>query len=143
MQMVGEDARHANAKLRCDMPTQELTINADEQKLEQVIVNLLNNAIESLAEGGAGGTVTCRARRQPRQAMFEIEDDGPGIKTPGAPIFDAFFTTKPNGTGLGLAVVHRIIADHAGTIDVESRAGRTCFRVLLPLEPENLPESKV
>ncbi len=52
---------------------------------------------------------------------------------PDSPIFDAFFTTKATGTGLGLAVTHRI-SDHAGTIDVESRPGRTVFRVGLPVD---------
>jgi signal transduction histidine kinase len=68
--------------------------------------------------------------------FFEVEDDGPGLPSPDAPIFDPFFSTKPHGTGLGLAITHRIVADHGGDITVESRPGRTVFRVTLPLEPE-------
>jgi signal transduction histidine kinase len=83
-----------------------------------------------------GGTATMRVRRQPRSVFFEIEDDGPGIPTSNAPIFDPFFSTKPDGTGLGLSITHRIVTDHRGTIVVESRPGRTVFRVTLPLEPE-------
>ena len=64
---------------------------------------------------------------------MEIEDDGPGIPSGQPSIFDAFYSTKPNGTGLGLAIVHRIVTDHGGNIDVDSRPGRTRFRVTLPL----------
>jgi two-component system nitrogen regulation sensor histidine kinase GlnL len=61
----------------------------------------------------------------------DVEDDGPGFADT-MPVFDAFFTTKDQGTGLGLSLVHRIISDHGGTIRVESRPGRTCFTFSLP-----------
>jgi two-component system nitrogen regulation sensor histidine kinase GlnL len=64
--------------------------------------------------------------------VIEVEDDGPGLPDPGAPIFDAFFTTKASGTGLGLSIAHRIVEDHGGTIQVESAPGRTVFRLVLP-----------
>ena len=64
---------------------------------------------------------------------IEVEDDGPGFAE-DLPVFDAFFTTKEQGTGLGLPLVHRIVADHGGTIRVQSRPGRTCFTVTLPRE---------
>ena len=67
-----------------------------------------------------------------------MEDDGPGLASPDAPIFDAFYTTRPQGTGLGLAIVHRAVSDHGGTIEVESRPGRTVFRVRLPLTGDAL-----
>ena len=75
-----------------------------------------------------------RGRRGPRQVFIDVEDDGPGIPSPEAPIFDAFYSTKEGGTGLGLAISHRIVTDHRGTIDVSSKPGRTCFHVVLPLE---------
>ena len=65
-------------------------------------------------------------------AAIEIVDTGPGIPE-DAPIFDAFYTTKEAGTGLGLAIVHRIVEEHGGSIGFESRPGRTCFTVHLPL----------
>jgi signal transduction histidine kinase len=64
---------------------------------------------------------------------IEIEDDGPGLPSPEAPVFDAFFSTKPAGTGLGLAITHRIVTDHGGTMDVDSRPGRTSFAFTLPM----------
>ena len=81
----------------------------------------------------SGGIAILRARRQPMHAVIEIEDQGPGLPDPHAPVFDAFYTTKPDGTGLGLAIVHRIVTDHGGAVAVESRPGRTLFRVTLPL----------
>jgi nitrogen-specific signal transduction histidine kinase len=69
--------------------------------------------------------------------VIEVEDDGPGLPSPDAPVFDAFFSTKPSGTGLGLAITHRIVTDHGGTVDVESRPGRTCFRLSIPIGKES------
>lgn len=122
------DASHV--KIVVDLPAAELTMEVDRERLQQVLLNLMQNAIEALARGG---TVTVRARREPRHAVIDVEDDGPGLPSESAPIFDAFFSTKPAGTGLGLALVHRIVTDHGGTIDVDSRPGRTQFRIRLPL----------
>ena len=135
VQMVSARAAEANVALSSDLPTREVTLQADAAKLEQVLLNLLGNAIEALIPRGHG-SVVLRVRRQPRRVVIEVEDDGPGLPSPDAPIFDAFFSTKPNGTGLGLAITHRIVTDHGGDIDVESRPGRTLFRVSLPIEPE-------
>jgi PAS domain S-box-containing protein len=114
-----------------DLPTAELTLEADAAKLEQVVLNLVQNGLDAMSS--SGGKLTLRLRRQPLHAVLEIQDEGPGLPDPAAPIFDAFYTTKPNGTGLGLAIVHRIVTDHGGSITFESRPGKTCFRIVLPL----------
>jgi signal transduction histidine kinase len=134
-QLVAAQAEKAHVTIKTDLPSRDIDVLGDGAKLEQVLLNLLANAIEAVAPSG-GGTVVVRARREPRAARIEIEDDGPGLSTPTAPIFDPFFTTKPEGTGLGLAITHRIVTDHNGTIGVESRSGRTVFSVSLPLEQE-------
>jgi PAS domain S-box-containing protein len=132
VQLVRPALEKAQAQIDLQLPVNELTLVIDKAKVEQVLLNLLNNAIEALEPTG-GGTVCLRVRRQPRQAVIEVEDDGPGLPSPDAPIFDPFFSTKPSGTGLGLAIVHRIVTDHGGTIDVDSRPGRTIFRMSLPI----------
>jgi PAS domain S-box-containing protein len=132
LQLVAPAADAGNTTVSLDFPGSELEIEVDAAKVEQVLLNVLHNAIESTGPTG-GGAVTLRVRRQPRRALIEVEDDGPGLPNAEAPIFDAFFSTKPQGTGLGLAIAHRIVTDHGGTIDVSSHPGSTVFRITLPL----------
>lgn len=135
VQLVAQRAGQEHVTVTTDLPTRETTLMADTDKIEQVLLNVLTNAIEAVAPTGQGHVVL-RARRQPRFVVIEIEDDGPGIPSPDAPIFDAFFSTKPSGTGLGLAITHRIVSDHGGDIDVDSRPGKTIFRISLPIDTE-------
>lgn len=128
------NARHVTIK--SDLPAQPLFFEADGTRVEQVLLHLVENAIDALAS--TGGEVVVRVRREPRHVVFEVEDTGPGLPDPTAPVFDAFYSTKPEGTGLGLAIVHRVVADHEGDIDVDSRAGSTRFRVRLPLTREGM-----
>ncbi len=116
---------------------------ADPDQLTQVFLNLLKNAAE--AAGPGGGTIrihtfydlTLRLRREDGSralpVQVEITDDGPGIPASMIEdIFDPFVSGRENGTGLGLALVSRIIADHEGWVGVESQPGRTSFRIALP-----------
>jgi signal transduction histidine kinase len=135
MQLLAHRAADAHVELTNDFPSRDSELNVDPDKIEQVLLNLLTNAIEAVATGGRGHVIL-RVRRQPRSVTFAVEDNGPGLPSANAPIFDAFFSTKPNGTGLGLAITHRIVTDHGGDVAVESRPGHTVFRVQLPLDPE-------
>jgi signal transduction histidine kinase len=114
-----------------DLPS----IQAFPGELNQVWTNLLDNAIDAVAEGGH---VTVSARREGELLRVEIRDDGPGIPPEiQSRIWEPFFTTKPvgEGTGLGLEVVQRIVVRrHDGTIAVESVPGDTRFTVRLPLK---------
>lgn len=127
--LVEGSAKAAGVRVVCDLPASDVEFPADSAKLTQVLLNLLNNAVE------AGGKAVClRGRRGPRQVFIDVEDDGTGLPSADAPIFDAFYSTKEGGTGLGLAISHRIVTDHGGTIDVSSRPGKTSFHICLPLE---------
>lgn len=139
LQLVDAQARAAGVALALDLPTTSIELDADPAKLEQVLLNLVQNGIEALA--GRRGHVVLRARRQPRFVVLEVEDDGPGVPE-GSPIFDAFFSSKPRGTGLGLSIAHRIVTDHGGSIDVDSRPGCSIFRVTLPLFSSILPANR-
>jgi len=131
--LVDASAKAARVRLTCDKPSSDVEFPADTAKMTQVLLNLLYNAVEAAGAAG-GGNVMLRGRRGPRQVFVDVEDDGPGLSSPDAPIFDAFYSTKEGGTGLGLAISHRIVTDHGGTIDVTSRPGKTNFHITLPIE---------
>ncbi len=105
-------------------------IHADEERLRQVFLNIVRNGIEAM-EGGGRLVVSSHGADVRGFVRVEVEDTGPGFPET-APIFDAFYTTKERGTGLGLSLVHSIISEHGGSIQVESRPGRTLFSVSLP-----------
>jgi signal transduction histidine kinase len=105
-------------------------------ELNQVWVNLIDNALDAVA---TGGRVDVSADREGAKLVVRIADDGPGIPNAVLPrIFDPFFTTKPvgQGTGLGLDIVRRLVNRHDGEIEVESRPGHTVFTVSLPVRSE-------
>ncbi len=110
----------------------------DPDQLKQVIDNLLRNAIDaSLAEGH----VILRAARDTNGHVIEVEDHGAGIPPElRSKIFDLYFTTKPDGTGVGLAVSHQVVEAHRGSIEVDSSPGRgTRMIVRIPFWPEADP----
>ncbi|MEO6911850.1 MAG: ATP-binding protein [Edaphobacter sp.] len=101
--------------------------------MNQVWGNLIDNAIDALANGGR---VEVIAARESQSVMVLVRDDGPGIPTEiRDQIFDPFFTTKPlgQGTGLGLDIAKRLVRHNDGAIGFESQPGRTEFRVTIPL----------
>lgn len=121
---------------------------ADPDQLLQVFQNLLKNAAQAQPEGGRIRIKTyfeqsLRVRGQTGEDIalpihVEIMDDGPGLPSEiAADIFDPFVSGRENGTGLGLALVSKILAAHNGWISVDSRPGRTVFRVSLPRAPIN------
>ncbi|NUO50799.1 MAG: PAS domain S-box protein [Polyangiaceae bacterium] len=132
VQLAASNAAAAHVTLVLDLPDADVTIDADGAKIEQVLLNLVHNAIEAMAPL-SGGNATLRVRKHPRVVHVEVDDQGPGIPDDAAPIFDPFYSTKESGTGLGLAIVHRIVTDHGGTIDFKCSPGKTTFRVILPL----------
>jgi len=107
-----------------------LVVRADFDALKQVFFNLLHNALEA---SSAGGEVVCRAELGARDLSLLIEDRGQGLAARPEECLRPFFTTKRNGTGLGLAVCQKIAAAHGGTLLLASRAGGGCAAtVLLP-----------
>lgn len=137
IELLRPDAEVVKVSLRFERPAREVWILADGERMRQVLINLVRNAVEA-ASTCSDAVVILRTRRVGAFAEIDVEDNGPGVPK-STPIFDAFFTTKEQGTGLGLSIVHRIIDDHGGTIDVRSRAGETVFTLRLPgaLPPES------
>ena len=122
----------------------------DRDQLVQVLLNLVKNAAESIIQGQHGGDITlCTAyehglrvavpggERRHLPLLVVVRDTGPGISEDIRPhLFEPFVTSKPSGSGLGLPLVAKIVGDHGGLIEVESRPGRTEFRIHLPVYPE-------
>ncbi len=140
--LVEKTAQHSHLNLVKDLQPDLPPINSDAPLLRQVILNLLNNAIQAT---GVDGTVTVITRvTDDRQVMVQVNDTGSGIpKEHLAQIFDPFFTTKPQGkgTGLGLSICHSIIERLGGKISVTSVPGQgSSFTIKLPqaLEPSEI-----
>jgi two-component system, NtrC family, sensor histidine kinase HydH len=129
-------AERQGVLVEVEAPTQDLSINADPQQMQQVVLNLVLNAIDVQPDGGR---VWIRVKRIDAtdglpQVAIMVEDDGPGI--PAAVIdriFEPFFSTKETGTGIGLAICRRIVEDHQGTIAAKNQQqGGALLTVLLP-----------
>jgi two-component system sensor kinase FixL len=110
--LVREDSRGRNIEAILDLPLEPLIVQGDRNKLKQVILNLVRNGMEAMDQGGQ---LVIRAQCTPGHLEITVTDEGPGIpETDREKIFVPFYTTKKNGTGLGLSVSKRIIEEHAG-----------------------------
>lgn len=123
-----------------DYDPAEPVIAADPSKLEQAVLNLLNNAYDAIRETGRGGTIRASTRREGTRVSVVVEDDGAGIREPDR-VFDPFYTTKEvgQGTGLGLAVSYGIAEEHGGEIRARNLRRGARFTLTLPVgAPEEL-----
>jgi signal transduction histidine kinase len=121
--------------MQVSLPEPELEFETDRGHLQQILLNLFNNALEAMHEGGRLSLTAERV--DGNQARIVLTDTGPGIPEDDLRrIFDPFFTTKTteNGTGLGLSVTYSLVKELGGDIQVASRVDEgTRFELLLPL----------
>ncbi|HTP42938.1 MAG TPA: ATP-binding protein [Candidatus Acidoferrum sp.] len=107
----------------------------DFHQLQQVFLNILNNAVDALVEKGGKGEIWVRTALAGNRLRVEITDNGPGVKDPHR-VFDPFYTTKPvgKGTGLGLSICYGIVKEHGGEIQVRNSPPRgATFAIVLPV----------
>ncbi len=130
--VVEPEARKNNVRVILDCPASVPSVNGDAAKLRQVFLNLAINACQAMPTGGTLRISCALASRHRVEIRFE--DTGVGIAPENlGKIFDLYFTTKDDGTGIGLSMVYRIVQMHDGDVEVQSTPGRgTTFRVLLP-----------
>lgn len=128
----------AEGRLAIAAPERELALTADAGQLRQALVNLIRNGLEAV---NGAGCVHVGAALDGDAVAITVADDGPGLgDEQRSRLFTPGFTTKSEGSGLGLTVVQRIVLDHRGTVAVETARGTgTTFRIRLPRTPEDPP----
>lgn len=132
LELLGPELENRGLKVRLEPARQLPDAECDPAQVKQVLVNLIKNAMQATKRGG---TLTIATGATTEAASVSVTDTGTGIPPEQlARIFEPFYTTKERGTGLGLMVVQRILRDHGGRIEVDSRVGHgTTFRIWLPL----------
>jgi PAS domain S-box-containing protein len=136
------DLRMSNIRVHMELREDLPEIAADPHQLQQVFLNMVNNAVDAILEHSADGDLWVRTETNEGTLFVEFTDSGPGVKDPTR-VFDPFYTTKPvgKGTGLGLSICYGIITEHGGNIQVRNVPSRgASFRIALPLHAKNAPE---
>jgi signal transduction histidine kinase len=138
--LLGDEALRHSVTIRSELDEDVPDILADRVQLQQVFMNLMLNAIEAMKD--AGGEMTIRfGLNQEGQLLISISDTGVGLPVENAErIFDAFHTTKPQGTGMGLAITRSILESHGGRIWAAANQGAgATFHFTIPVETEVHP----
>ena len=138
LSLVIAQAKVQNVQLVTDLESTLPKIQAVKNQMQQVIINLSNNAIDAMSNGGTLSVRTRKTNAAGKQFLeIQVEDSGQGIPAEIQPkIFEPFFTTKEvgKGTGLGLSLVYEIIQKHGGRISLESQVGKgSIFHIHLPI----------
>jgi signal transduction histidine kinase len=130
--LQGEAIRYSIA-MRPELAAELPKIRVDRVQLQQVFMNLMLNAIEAMKD--SGGELTVKSELQDGQLLFSVSDTGLGLPMEKDQIFSAFFTTKPQGSGMGLAISRSIVESHGGRLWATANDGRgATFHFTLPTE---------
>jgi signal transduction histidine kinase len=139
MRLLRLEARAAGVTLRSEGVGARIPdLRVDPEKIKQVVINLVQNAIEALS-GEGDGEVVVESGLVDGRARIAVRDDGPGLPE-GLDVFQLFVTTKAQGTGLGLSIAQQIVLEHGGEIAATSSPGEgTTITVSLPVERPGPP----
>jgi signal transduction histidine kinase len=131
--LLGPRCKHARIDLRWQPPAEDATVLGDGGQVEQLLLNVLGNAVEAAGPGGWVEVALRRERVPAPLVIIEVSDSGPGPPAElAAKLFEPFVTGKPEGVGLGLAVARRVAEAHGGGITWGRDGGATRFRIELP-----------
>lgn len=135
--LLGPQAATHGVTLAFDVPAHPVSVVADPVEMEQIVFNLVRNAIDATTGEGHAGEVTVSLRQREEDVVLDVSDNGPGVPDAvRARLFTPFTTTRSDGTGLGLALSQRLVERAGGDIALLDRgAGATTFRVVLPRSP--------
>ena len=135
--LVANDALIREVNVRLSLPPTPLTVRGDRIQLQQAMLNVLMNAFEAVAEGTDGRLVEVDAHATGGHGvLIEVSDTGPGLPVPATRIFEAFYTTKTSGMGMGLPIVRTIVEAHGGSIRAANNPrGGAVLSLELPLAP--------
>jgi PAS domain S-box-containing protein len=131
------DLRLSNIRVHYDLAPDLPMTAADPHQLQQVFLNLVNNAVDAILEQSSEGDLWVSTTANHDRLVVEFKDNGPGVKD-ASRVFDPFYTTKPvgKGTGLGLSICYGIVSEHGGAISVRNvEPSGACFRIELPYQP--------
>ncbi len=129
------DLRVSNVRVHLDLAAELPVTAADPHQLQQVFLNIVNNAVDAILDHATEGDIWVRTAKEGDRLIIEFADSGPGVQD-ASRVFDPFYTTKPvgKGTGLGLSICYGIITEHGGTIRVRNTAPRgAAFTIELPV----------
>ena len=131
--LLNDTADRNSVSIRTELDVSLPTARADRVQLQQILMNLMSNGIEAMQATGGELSVTSK-RTEDGQPLISVSDSGVGLPVDGPErIFEAFFTTKPHGTGMGLSISRRIIESHGGRLWASPNAGRgATFQFTLP-----------
>jgi signal transduction histidine kinase len=134
--LLRDTAHRHSISIRSELDPALPATSADRVQLQQVLMNLMLNGIDAM-KGESGELGVTSMRTEDGKLLVVVSDSGIGLPEVGLErIFDAFFTTKPDGTGMGLSISRRIIESHGGSLWASANAGRgATFQFTLPMQP--------
>jgi signal transduction histidine kinase len=138
--LLWPEAERAGVSVELDAPQKSILLRADEDLLKQALLNVAANGIEAM---NRGGRLRVKVEQSGEEVAISVSDQGPGIPPElQEKIFNLYFTTKPKGSGIGLAMTFRIVQLHNGSIDFTTQPGQgTTFRLRFPAMDEDAPEA--
>jgi signal transduction histidine kinase len=120
MELTSAELQENGVRVTVQAPPEPMMVRVDAELMQQAVLNLLLNGMQAMADGG---TMRIVMRREHQFAVVEVVDEGEGIPAEILPrIFELYFTTKPKGSGIGLAMTYRILQLHGGAMEVRSNA---------------------